>query len=394
MSCIIEACIDMYSITQAVFITPHRLRCSSQTPELVLTNLSKIKALLWHYLRLNSIFMVCFCIYQLFDVLSNWHNKHDFEQLAYDTIYITTAGIFLFCFKVWTSHETSVVYLTNQLFSLANVQPVISRGSIVNNLVLKYLVYSSSICVLIIVSFFPVFSIIHEFDPIQLYLGVLVPAKGHSEYLCLKFLSVAHYSVISFQTAATLYRLFLLILMLAICLNALTAKFLIEIVGPTRFRFRRSLRLFRQFQIINQLANIVMQEFVGALVGLGIVAASGSGFVVIAMYDELPILVYIVCSTPYFVSQVINFVLVYLGTKPMLNGMKYRAKWKALELQLDKKSRKELRSLPGQVGISLGCFVRNTKPHTSLSIADVIINFTWTAAVIKRQNNKILQANS
>lgn len=114
------------------------------------------------------------------------------------------------------------------------------------------------------------------------------------------------------------------------------------------FQLRKSLSLLRQFQIVNQLAKIVFEDFFAILVGLGIVGASSSGFVVIAMYNEFPLAVYVACSTLFFISQTVNFVLVYLGSKPMRNGIIFQQKF--AHEAWSRQYRKELQSFPKQIG--------------------------------------------
>lgn len=77
--------------------------------------------------------------------------------------------------------------------------------------------------------------------------------------------------------------------------------------------FSLCVQRLRILQIILFISNKVANNFLVVLAAFGIFITSIGGFVMLVMREHLPIVLYIPCSTMFFVGQILNFFYYFTG---------------------------------------------------------------------------------
>ncbi|CAL8133029.1 unnamed protein product [Orchesella dallaii] len=147
-------------------------------------------------------------------------------------------------------------------------------------------------------------------------------------------------------------------------------------------RFNSCLSRFRIVRIFIGKTNYIMQEFLGILVMMGIFLAVSCGFGTLKMYGILPTVTYFACPFIHLVCYSYNFIHVTLAAVTNRNGQKFVMVWKR---KVVKKS--EGKDLAGcaRIGYAIGP-ITCVKHCTAFSIADTILSWTVSAAMIQRNN--------
>lgn len=113
--------------------------------------------------------------------------------------------------------------------------------------------------------------------------------------------------------------------------------------------------------------------------GFGVVAGSCGCFVMVTMYKEFPITLYLACSAIFFVFLVVNFLLVGLASIPNGNANKFVLTCKS---RLKTQRQQTLLRLCTIIEFSIG-FVGRVKYHTALNITDTVLNFSAGIVLLK-----------
>lgn len=153
----------------------------------------------------------------------------------------------------------------------------------------------------------------------------------------------------------------------------------------TKFQFSYCLRLFRVLDILTRIGNSVISKFLCVLVGMGVLAATWGGFVMLMCYSKFPLILYLSCSLILPIAITINFLLITLGAIPNRNGKNFKQFWKRyLQQKLDLL---QLDSCP-TIGYSFGP-IRKVQEKTALYITDTILNGTATICLMRMNTPKI-----
>lgn len=131
-------------------------------------------------------------------------------------------------------------------------------------------------------------------------------------------------------------------------------------------------------QILICIINQSVDGFVQPLIVMGVLSAACSGYAFVKLGGHLPLIVYVAVSLIFPVNLIVNFVMITLAAVPHKIGVLFNLFW---EGRLTKREgRMQLRSCP-PCGYSFG-FIDTLRMQTALSIADIIVNFAATLALL------------
>lgn len=353
---------------------------------------------LWTVFNNTLAVLIAFGLFRIAVLFSSWKQNPDFEQLGYNGLLVTICGIGKSAYSALKFHINELVYLINQRFRLVKNVPIHHVTSNINLVVKKHppketFIYIFSIgAMTFLVALFAGIPLVRPYDPFQMsfsYLlgfietskGSLVPCFLVKLVSCLCFLILVSYGVAIFLT-----QLFVNIISLEAFIQM--SRNLIEKVGDlrnpgSRARFYHALRNFNNLRLMIRLCNVVLSDYLFVLLALGIGTASLGGFVMVVMYSEFPLMIYVACSGIFYICQCINFMLVTWAGIPNGNCKRFKQYWRG-ELK-GRREKKMLKACP-EVGLDVG-FLRNIKYLTALTISDNIINTTATLALMKVHSN-------
>lgn len=147
----------------------------------------------------------------------------------------------------------------------------------------------------------------------------------------------------------------------------------------SRLSFDRCFYMFHIIKMMMRIGNKIVSNFLIILVSMGIGAASTSGYIAIKFYNKLPLIMYMGCAIILPLCLFVNFFLIYLAATPNRNVKRFKQFWKQFESQ--GLIRLQLKSCP-DVGYAIGP-ISNVTNRSALTIADVILNCTATAVLMK-----------
>lgn len=351
--------------------------------------------LIWKLVSYNMIMDIVLGLIQLCITFSGLKRDPNFEKLGYYALLLAIFGIGQSAYSTVEKQLEESIYLFNQRFLLVN--HVVQLRKFVD--VVRFVQNRNCLGELFIYGFasgflaFPlVFSVIplfRSYDPIQLILNWILSLFGGNETNFVIFLAVKTFSsfyflvIVCYGGSIVMFVLILIITMLESYVKMSRDLTATGMNCVTRYqistRFSKCIQNFRLLQLTITLGNLVISEFVAVLVGLGILAGSLGGFVMLVMFDAFPLIMYLSCSGIFFVAQIVNILLITLAGIPNKNGKRFRNYWKG-RLKTGREN-KMLRSCP-EIGFSIG-FIRNVKFCTALAISDTIINITASLALMK-----------
>ncbi|CAL8133033.1 unnamed protein product [Orchesella dallaii] len=234
----------------------------------------------------------------------------------------------------------------------------------------------------VLTSFFPYAM---EIDPVQL-VGFSLAARINSDW------NNTVYFKYSLKIFASLYYCAATCYGVGICLGILLFA-IIDLEGMDKLsyrmighgndvRFDLCFRRFRIVRILVERTNYIMQNFMGILLLMGIFLTVSCGFATLKMYGILQTLSYFACPLIALVGYSYNFMHMTLAAVANRNGHKFVGVWKHKVVK--KSERKELAAC-ARIGYAMGP-IRCIKQYTAFAIADTIINWTVSAAMIQTNN--------
>lgn len=137
----------------------------------------------------------------------------------------------------------------------------------------------------------------------------------------------------------------------------------------TKQTFKSCYQQFRTIEMLMRLGNMIISKFLVALTCMGALAVTLEGYVVIMMYKEVPLLIYVPCLLMCLLALSINFVLFHFAATPNKESRLYQEYWKR---RLRSGEYLQLLACP-EIGYSFGP-LRNVSDKTGLITADVTVN--------------------
>lgn len=138
-------------------------------------------------------------------------------------------------------------------------------------------------------------------------------------------------------------------------------------------------KFYRTTQVLITSGNLIVEQFLFALMVLGVIFAGMCAYATLTMYHELPILTYLACPVIVIVALTIDFVLIAFAYIPYRNVELYKQYWK--QVVKTELNRKRLKSCP-PVGYNIGP-IKNVQLFTGLVIANAIVNCTVNLLLLK-----------
>lgn len=217
-----------------------------------------------------------------------------------------------------------------------------------------------------------------DYDPVQkplfnLFNIILGQNPSYPFRLLIKILCSCYYLGAFCHGACAVYTmmLFICIVMVEACLY-LSAVLLPSKHFKPKLQYRKCVYIYRLLQILIQIEYWIIHTFLTVLVTMGTLITACGGYVMLVMYDEFPLVMYLSCSVIFFFCIAVNILLVTLAGIPNKNGQLFKDNFNKL-LRM-KQDRMVLRSCP-EIGFTLGC-VKPVKFHTALEIMNLMISCT------------------
>lgn len=346
--------------------------------------------ILWKYKSIELPVAILVNLFRIYWLFTNWRTSPAFEQLAYSTILLTVQGIGHAAYSCINSNIPEIAYLINQLLKIVEPHTDPNAEQVYFEKTTQHSVKEA-----FIYGFF-------SLTTIYPFILSVVPIVGLREILQLVAASVSFHNIkdhLWIVNVLALLHNFIMIsygainltLTLLIIILALESIIMLslKVACPRMILYSNEIKTLKSFiycvkcfkilQIVISLSNNIASDFLAVLVGLGILAASCGGFVMLVLHEGIPLIIYLSVSTIFFLGQAVNLLLVGLAAIPNQNGNGFIRTWRG-EL-IRKREKKILMACP-EIGFSIG-FVRNIKYHTALSICDTIISFTATVALVK-----------
>lgn len=349
--------------------------------------------LLWSTFSINLTLLIIIGTFQLCGALKIWHTEPDFERLGYYALLVSICTIAHQALSVVSLNIKDIIYLINQRLIIIRAS---SNNCSRNGILLgETFMYGFSAGLGIFPLVFAAIPLFRDYDCIQALGRFVFSSISDHEKNSLKAWTLKVLSCIYFFTVATLGAVIVLFVLLSMLLVQETCIRLSNNLWESKTNFKNTVvflvrrqkndqflsceRRFRILQILFTTGNGIVSKFLAILTGMGITASSWGGFVMVSMYHELPLIIYMACSGVYLTCQVIYMLLVALAAIPNKNGVKFKYDWRGklgnhTELRM-------IRSCP-ELGFSIG-LLRNVKNITALQIFDTTINIIATLAIMK-----------
>lgn len=309
-------------------------------------------------------------------------------MVGFDSLSVTMGIIARAAYDAMDSHMELICYYVPQLFA---VLPYFSRTAadqFPRKIFMKDIfIFQFSLGHYLAAPMFVLLPLFRDFDVVQTVwtkLTAIVFSIGcQKETMCvplsviiiIKILSSLSYALALTHAASVL-------LLFIVTLNIMVLEVFIQIakqVLALSFSRRGSLfvciRRLNMFRILYTMGNSINNKILLAIfTGVGCLTASLCGFVFISMHSKFPIIMYLSCSSVFFIGIVITMVLITLAAIPnaaietIRNNWTYRVRTKQDKLLL--------MSLP-EMGFGVG-FVRTATYGTAFTIIDSIINSTMS----------------
>lgn len=234
------------------------------------------------------------------------------------------------------------------------------------------------------------FPLVRDYAPAQLVIDIVwkyflkTPPTGVS-LLFIKIFCTFYTTWLSMQGAAVVFTLMMFIIVVSVD----TCVFLSQEFSPSNFKkkilkFPKCVKRYRMLRIIIRIHDSIVFTFLAVLVAMGIMAIAWGGYVMLVMYHNFPLFIYLCCSTIFCFGITVNFLLVKLAGIPNQNAIKFKQYWRK---KLKQREDKLVLNSCIDIGYSLG-FVKHVKPSTALKIMDVMISCTVTLVLMKLNDGK------
>lgn len=359
---------------------------------------------LWNLVKYTLRFIILFGFIRIFGLVSNWKINKDFEQLFYYStlcLMCIIASAEQYCIDC---HKIEMCYLVSQRFKLAPVPiPPWENKLRVFHQSGRYhpfelVIYGMSagfFAVPLIVAGLPFF---RTYDPINLIINFILnhiligPFSVFNELLehdNLKTLKKVFVSF-SFGFVASHGCLMYLSSMLVVVTTTLDGATILsrqlylnyqQRQGARRIKFGHCLKLYRILQVLTFIADDFNKVFLGVMTGVGGLIFSWLAMVIVTMYSQVPVLLYLSCCILCTTSILLGFILSRLAAIPNRNGYRFKEFWREYGRATSRTDKRLLKSCP-PIGFALG-FIKNVDGHTAMTLADILVNCAATLILTK-----------
>lgn len=294
------------------------------------------------------------------------YEQYTYKHMSQVVVYVLINGavaIYISFFYTYRKDLSSLLYTRNQMLAL---QPQIRISRSFVNLIKKLVVYGIMFGGALTAVATPIATFILAYDPLQLVFGVSTKSR---------ILVSGIYLIVSSRAATALVSPLLL------CLTFLEGAIGYSAQLSIDNRKQMSPEILRQFyKHFGRYEILRLLLFAGAkacevmytsLIFVGIFMISVSGFGMLQLYEELPLLVYVPVSFVFALGIFIATVFTALASLPCENVKKFCKTWKRVVKR--ELGRKLLKSVP-VIGFMLGPYGLATKTLGLLICEDIMNN--------------------
>ncbi|CAL8110345.1 unnamed protein product [Orchesella dallaii] len=385
-----EGAVNVNRLIQKLFITPYYISINKNQPISVIATYkpfehSNFSKLIWNGAKLTMILILGICFFRLQWLLSNWKHNQDMRQLG---VYITApclVTIALAAYHTLEMFKEDWCYMMTQRFILSELDhDVLRRHSVIKIKIGEALMYLMFLGFLTFPIVMASVTLLRDNDPVQLILRGLL--RTFLPSWLIKLITSLIYAGIVSHGAATILTIILISVALVDAARKLSAQLSYlprrQNTGRgniiLRREFKNRLKLYRELQILFNIANNIAKYFLATLVGIGIYLTAALAFFVIFGYNRIPIYVTVGCCVLVCTNLSMSFLLFKLATFSYTNGVNFKIVW--LRIVGSKSGRKDLKSCP-HLTFSL-LFVKTISTATALEVADAISNVTASLVLL------------
>lgn len=358
---------------------------------------------LWKIIKFNVFFLFHFAFWRCIWLFSNISRIY-FEQLGFYGLMLTITSIGLSSYDTFDSHVHDACFAITQRFNLIPTHhlgwPIFAGGRRLPRLGEAF-IYCFAFSTITIPVFFGAIPIFRNYDPVQLVFSKLFTSTSLHVIISVKIAASIILGFHALHGAIAGLCVILEILMFVEAVQELSFRLFHRSASQHVIRFRikdqrtkpkllislnlqfsKCLPLFRELEILIRVGNSITSNFLANLVGMGTCACACGGYVMLKLYEDLPLIIYLSCSVFFFICLTVNFLLIYLADIPFRNGEHFKHAFKRELLLRDKYEQLQLKACPS-IAYEIGTIVRKVQRSTSLSIANSIFNLTATLVVMR-----------
>ncbi|CAL8132292.1 unnamed protein product [Orchesella dallaii] len=334
-----KACSQVLRLLQIYYPIPY----SIQPGIIVVTNKSGKKSKLWKILWKSTKYFAAFgmilFLWRLQVLFQTWKNNRDLEQLG-----ILVAGFsIIMCgystIQMLETHGNSFIYLVAQYLTQTelNKQKDLIRPKTLRRhpnrwirpSMKEVLIYELSFVSVttypLVVSAVP---LLRNYDPlVKLFSTEFASDPTNPSLLTKIFASLIYFKVIM-HTAP----LFLVVLLASmVCLDStlqMSRQLQLLVNKPTmsvsKVRFKQLLMQYRILELLTSLGRLCTGDYLANLVVIGVIQASGLGYITLMYYKLLPFMLYLASVCITLAVFTIIFLLVTLASIPYKNGEAFK----------------------------------------------------------------------
>ncbi|CAL8132300.1 unnamed protein product [Orchesella dallaii] len=372
---------------------------SIQPGIIIVTNKSDKKSkcwkIFWKSTKYFAALGMILLLWRLQILFQTWKKNEDLEQLGIIVAGISMALCGYSSFQMLDTHGESFVHLVSQYLkhNESNKQEDLNRpkplrrhpNRWIRPSMKKVLIYELSFAVVttypLVVSALP---LLRNYDPMVTLFSTVFEDDPTNPSLLTKIIVSLIYFKASMH-AAPLFLVVLLASLLALESTLQMSRQLQLLVNKrtksvSKLRFKPLLLQYRILQLLTSLARLCTGDFLANLVVVGVIQASGLGYIVLMFYKLLPFIVYMACVCITLTVYTIIFLLITFASVPYRSGEAFKLGCKR-NLILSRREKYELRSC-SPIGFSIG-FKRIVTEGVALAISDVILNCTATLVLLR-----------
>lgn len=342
-----------------------------------------------HYSRSRKIWKVtkiCITCWALFSairikfLIHRWKQDNNMEQLCIYTILLCITSLAIVAINTLECTTNELAFGLTQSLKIVKFYSIYHSRRRLPDMKELFVLGFCGTCVIVSALIFTGFPLLLNYHPLSLILKWVLGPKNRLlqfEYI-LGILSSIVYSALAIQGGGSILFLLMTILSFAEAMFVISYKLLSQNRSSLR-SFWIHLRLYRQMKILVREGNKAVADFLQALLILGVLMASCSGYVVVKLYGNLPFILYLLV-TPIFPACVsIRFALFMLASIPAENATKFRCFWRD---KLRRKSERLQLLSCSPIGYAFG-FIRFCHRRSALSVSDVEVNAIASLALMR-----------
>ncbi|CAL8129294.1 unnamed protein product [Orchesella dallaii] len=302
------------------------------------------------------------------------------EELGIHMFFIATVITAICCYRMVEKFKDELCFVATEVFqtSYFRRKPIkarnIKREAEAGEVIFMHILSSTFMTIPCMVSSLSFF---RPYDFIQLSLTRIFSLEKYP--LNLKIISAIIYFIIGLHNSILSIHLGMVIIMTVESATSLSFK----LFGYSHswLGFRRCLQIYKRLKILFNVGNVVAKEFILVCTLMTIFGSIGGLYIIIKLWDEIPLLIYAACCILAPVLVAILFIMVKLASVPHRNGVMFRRFWTGFVK--DNEGRRELKGCQ-PIGLALQPVLKYMTEDKALTISDFILNYLGTLLIMTK----------